>query len=66
MTNSLRKVHGNIFLSNTKLFPSFQNLDLSGKMDPLETPLHKAVKAGNIQDVKALILNGVDINSCAI
>ena len=61
MTNSLRKVHGNIFLSNTKLFPYFQ--DLSGKMDPLETPLHKSVKAGNIPDVKALILNGVDINA---
>ena len=32
-------------------------------MDALETPLHKAVKSGNIQDVKALILNGVEINA---
>ena len=32
-------------------------------MDPLETPLHKAVKAGNIQDAKALILSGVEINA---
>ena len=32
-------------------------------MDPLETPLHKAVKAGNIQDVKALILKEGEIKS---
>ena len=32
-------------------------------MDPLENLLHEAVKIGNIQDVKALILNGVEINA---
>ena len=31
-------------------------------MGPLDTPLHKAVKAGNFQDVKVLILSGIDIN----
>ena len=32
-------------------------------MDPLDTPLHIAVRAGNIQDVKELILNGAEINA---
>ena len=32
-------------------------------MDPLDTLLHKAVRAGNIKYVKALILNGVAINA---
>ena len=50
-----------IFLKSYFLF--FRILTYQEKMDPLETLLHKAVKAGNIQDVKALILNGVDINA---
>ena len=41
----------------------FRILTYQGKMDPLETPLHKAVKAGNIQDVKMLFLHGVEINA---
>ena len=32
-------------------------------MDSLDTPLHEAVKAENIEDVKALILNGAEINA---
>ena len=32
-------------------------------MDPLYTPLHKAVRSGNIQDVKALISSGVEIDA---
>ena len=42
---------------------SFQILYHTTKMDPLDTPLHKAVRAGNIQDVKALILNGAEIDA---
>ena len=32
-------------------------------MDSFSTPLHEAVKAKNFQDVKALILNGAEINA---
>ena len=50
-----------IFSKSYFLF--FRILTYKEKMDPLETSLHKAVKAGNIQDVKAFILNGVEINA---
>ena len=32
-------------------------------MGPFDIPLHKAVRDGNIEDVKTLILNGAEINS---
>ena len=42
---------------------SFQDLYRLTKMDPLYTPLYKAVRSGNIQDVKALISSGVEIDA---
>ena len=35
-------------------------------MGPFDIPLHKAVRDGNIEDVKTLILNGAEINSMDI
>ena len=59
LTNSKIKSY---FFKKTTFF-LFRILTYQGKMDPLETPLHKAVIAGNIQDVKMLFLHGVEINA---
>ena len=57
LTNS--KIKSYFFKKN--YFLPFQNLNLSRQNG--STPLHKAVKAGNIQDVKMLFLHGVEINA---